>query len=147
MGQPYGWGGLYGNRDCSATLQDLFTPFGIELPRNSRDQIEAGPAVDLSGLDREAKLARIREAGVPWRTLLYKPGHILLYLGELDGEPVALHTMWGVKTRGPWGREGRRVVGATVITTLSPGTELDRLAPDGDLLESLTALRVLGETR
>jgi cell wall-associated NlpC family hydrolase len=29
MGQPYGWGGYLGDRDCSALVKDLFIPFGL----------------------------------------------------------------------------------------------------------------------
>ncbi|MDZ7665701.1 MAG: SH3 domain-containing protein [Desulfotignum sp.] len=35
MGQTYGWGGLYENRDCSTLIQDVFAGFGMPLPRNS----------------------------------------------------------------------------------------------------------------
>ncbi|MFO7803820.1 MAG: SH3 domain-containing protein, partial [Desulfovermiculus sp.] len=35
MGQIYGWGDLYARRDCSAGIRNLFTPFGLWLPRNS----------------------------------------------------------------------------------------------------------------
>jgi len=35
MGQRYGWGGMFGDRDCSALTRELLTPFGIWLPRNS----------------------------------------------------------------------------------------------------------------
>ena len=48
IGEPYGWGGLYGNRDCSAMTRDFFTVFGIWLPRHSEDQVkEAGATIDL----------------------------------------------------------------------------------------------------
>ena len=38
MGVKYGWGGIDGGRDCSSTIKDLLTPFGIWLPRDSKDQ-------------------------------------------------------------------------------------------------------------
>ncbi len=40
IGEPYGWGGLYGNRDCSSMTRDFFAPFGIWLPRHSEDQVK-----------------------------------------------------------------------------------------------------------
>ena len=33
--EPYGWGGSYECRDCSATTRDFMGVFGIFLPRNS----------------------------------------------------------------------------------------------------------------
>ncbi|HHS91781.1 MAG TPA: glycoside hydrolase, partial [Campylobacterales bacterium] len=38
VGEPYGWGGKENCRDCSALTRDFFSPFGIYLPRNSRQQ-------------------------------------------------------------------------------------------------------------
>lgn len=141
LGQPYGWGGLYGARDCSSTLQDLFTPFGLLLPRNSAAQSRAGAAVDLKDLAPAAKEAAIAEHGAPFLSLLHRPGHVLLYLGQRGGRAVALHTVWGVRTTdfsGP--TPGRKVVGRTVITTLAPGRELARFDPAGNLLLGLDRL-------
>ena len=45
--QPYGYGGLYDNRDCSAMTRDLFAPFGLYLPRNSSEQARGGKVVPL----------------------------------------------------------------------------------------------------
>lgn len=144
LGQPYGWGGLFENRDCSSTLQDLFIPFGLLLPRNSAAQAKAGAAVDLAGLEPTAKEAAILAQGAPFFSLLHRPGHVLLYLGESDGRAVALHTMWGVGTTdfsGP--TPGRKVVGRTVVTTLSPGREVRRFDPARDLLLRLDRLVLL----
>ena len=41
LGEPYGWGGMYGSRDCSSTIRDLLAPFGLWLPRNSAAQARA----------------------------------------------------------------------------------------------------------
>ena len=143
LGQQYGWGGLYGNRDCSATTMDLMAGFGLFLPRNSSQQAKVGTVVELEGLDREARIERIREKGTPFLTLVRKPGHIMLYIGQLDGQPVVLHTIWGLKTVVGDGF-GRAVIGRTVITTLTPGEELDNLArPDGVLLMTVQRLSTL----
>ena len=99
--------------------------------------------VALEGLGDAAKVATIRREGVPWLSLLYLPGHVMLYLGSPEGEPRVLHAMWGLKTRGPQG-EGRRVVGRVVITSLSPGAALPELArPEGLLLPRISALVIL----
>jgi hypothetical protein len=138
MGQPYGWGGLYGWRDCSATMRDLFAAFGLWLPRNSGDQARSGPRLELAGLAPAAKLAAIRRQGVPWLSLLWMPGHVMLYLGAPDGEPLVLHSAWGVRTWSLWSGEGRALISRTAITTLRPGRELPQAA--GSLLERVEAL-------
>jgi cell wall-associated NlpC family hydrolase len=124
IGEPYGWGGLDDKRDCSALIRDLFTPFGLWLPRNSREQAEAGRFISLRGLPPAEKEALIVGRGVPWRTLLWTPGHIMLYIGVHQGEPLIFHSFWSVKTRDAAGNKGRVIVGRAAVTTLHPGREL-----------------------
>jgi hypothetical protein len=143
LGEPYGWGGLYTNRDCSATVMDLMAAFGVFLPRNSSQQARLGWVEPLDGDTGAAKKARLLKEGVPFLTLVRKPGHIMLYIGSRDGEPVVLQTIWGLKTR-RGGVEGRAVIGRTVITTLEPGENLRDLArPDGVLLHSVRSFNTL----
>ncbi|MCF8043089.1 MAG: SH3 domain-containing protein [Desulfarculaceae bacterium] len=144
LGQPYDWGGQWGRRDCSALTRDLLAPFGLWLPRNSSDQAKAGARnIPLEGLGEAEKRALILKRGLPWLSLLYLPGHVMLYLGAPDGQPLVLQALWGLKTRGPQG-EGRRLVGRVVISGLNPGAELPDLArPEGLLLPRLTTLVVL----
>lgn len=138
MDQIYGWGGLHSRRDCSASIRDLFTPFGLWLPRNSSQQAETGQVIDLSGLPAAEKEELIIEHGEPFFTLLWKPGHIMLYIGQYQDRPVIWHTMWGVKTQTLLAGEGRHVVGRTVITSLRPGDELPSLArPEGLLINGI----------
>ncbi len=135
MGQAYGWGGSFGNRDCSSMVKDLFTPFGLWLPRNSGDQArQGGLFLGLGGLAPEEKERRILAEGPPGLTLVWRPGHIMLYLGRWRGQAVVLHNLWGLPTRDAGGREGRQVVGRAVVTTLRAGRELPNLARPGGLL-------------
>ncbi len=146
MGTPYGWGGLDGGRDCSATVRDLFAPFGLWLPRNSAPQArECGDFVNLEGKSDEEKLAAIRDRGVPFASLIGMKGHIGLYLGyDERGEPLLLHNTWGVALQNDDEPDltGRVLIGRTVITTLRPGRERDDVSPRGLLpkTETLTML-------
>ncbi len=140
LGQPYGWGGMYENRDCSAMVMDLFAPLGIWQPRNSKQQVDHWGLVPLDGKDDDAKLAAIESGARPWLTLLWKPGHIMLFIGDRQGRPAILHTTWGLKTKTGAGY-GRYIIGGTVITGLTPGAELPDLArPDGSLLRQLRGM-------
>ncbi|HEX9933657.1 MAG TPA: NlpC/P60 family protein, partial [bacterium] len=135
---PYGWGGMYQNRDCSATIRDLFIPFGILLPRNGNHQAEEGfGAVDLGMLDPAEKEKTVIQKGIPFLTLLWFKGHIMLYIGHERGRALAFHNLWGIRTRTRSGEEGRYIVGEAVVTTLSPGKGLRRADPDGDLLRRI----------
>ncbi|WP_367614012.1 SH3 domain-containing protein [Pseudodesulfovibrio alkaliphilus] len=144
LGRPYGWGGLYEGRDCSMAVMDLMAPFGIFLPRNSRPQAASGEVATIAGLDRQAKKRFILARATPFMTLVGKPGHIMLYIGQHDGEPVVFHAVWGLRTMHQ-GKPGREVIGSAVITTLEPGLELPTLSrPDGILLETVTSINTLG---
>ncbi len=145
IGEPYGWGGLYGNRDCSAMTRDFFAVFGIWLPRHSEDQVkEAGIYVDLKGLSPEQKEKVILEKGVPYLSLLWLKGHIMLYIGQKDGRALVFHNLWGVRTKDIQGRKGRKIIGQAVITTLQPGQELrDIDSAAGSLLDNVAAMNIL----
>jgi cell wall-associated NlpC family hydrolase len=146
MGEPYGWGDLYGDRDCSSTLRDLYAPFGLWLPRNSSTQAQAGRFLSLEKLTPEEREKALRDGGVPWRTLVWMNGHIMLYVGQYQERPALFHTFWGVRTRNGGGEEGRRVIGRTVVTSLQPGRELPDIAlPEGDLRHRIRGMTFLGE--
>lgn len=140
MGQPYGWGGYLENRDCSALLLDLYAPFGVFLPRNSRQQSRQGEWTPFGELPPEAKEALLLERGQPLLTLVHKPGHIMLYLGRRDGRAVILHDVWGLRTKSEAGKEGRYVVGRVAITTVTPGAEVPEVVRSGMLLPTLDGM-------
>ncbi|MCA1742721.1 MAG: SH3 domain-containing protein, partial [Desulfovibrionales bacterium] len=146
MGQTYGWGGLYQNRDCSALLKDVFSGFGIFLPRNSRGQAEAGKNINLQGLSPSEKDNIIRTQGRPWLSILYMPGHVMLYIGQNPdtGQTAAYHSMWGLRTKQGFGETGRWIIGRTVITSLEPGREMSSLLrPQGLLSERIIRMVIL----
>lgn len=145
INKPYGWGGLYQNRDCSAMLKDLFAPFGLWLPRHSSDQaLEGGAFIDLSSFAPELREAMILKQGMPFLTLIWVKGHIMLYIGSQQGRPLVFHNMWGIKTRDFLGGEGRSIVGHAAITTLRPGAELTNVeSPGGSLLNRVEGMTLL----
>jgi len=145
-GEPYGWGGLGGKRDCSALVRDIFAPFGLWLPRNSSEQAVAGKFTSFRNLSSAEKEALIVREGAPWRTLLWTPGHIMLYIGVHQGKPLIFHNFWSIRTRDADGRKGRVIVGRAAVTTLHPGRELRNLdLPGADRLYGLRGMVILGE--
>ncbi len=144
MHEPYGWGGLDERRDCSSTLMDLFSPFGIWLPRNSGHQAKrTGIFIDLAGLSPTEKEKRIVTEGIPYLTLLWLKGHIMLYIGKHNGQALVFHNFWSVKTRDKNGKTGKRIIGRSAITTLYPGQELRQGKGAGDLLPAILGMTLL----
>jgi hypothetical protein len=140
LGQPYGWGEIYDLRDCSALLRDFFLPFGIWLPRTSADQIASvHRRTKLAALAPQEKEKQITSKALPFLSLLYKPGHIMLYAGvDREGRALVFHNAWSIRLKDGDG-ERTQIIGATSITTLEPGKELG-LVPGGSLLERATEL-------
>lgn len=144
MGQPYGWGGLYENRDCSAAMRDLFLPFGIWLPGYSGAQGKAYAAVRLADQSPDEKEQGIRQHGVPFGTLVWMPGHIGLYVGQWQGRAAMFHVAWGLRTMDE-GVEGRLILGRALVTSLTPGDDVPQRA--ATLLERVGAVVRVGMPR
>jgi hypothetical protein len=132
-GEPYGWGGKMMARDCSATTRDFFAEFGIFLKRNSAKQAKAGHATWIKELPVAKKKAAIFRYAKPFRSMLYVPGHITLYLGRYRNEPVILHTYWGVRQK-DW---SKYPLCRTIITTTRPGDELPNTRKKSELIHTL----------
>jgi cell wall-associated NlpC family hydrolase len=115
LGQPYGWGGLNNYRDCSSTMHDLFSVFGLWLPFGSSHQLKHGEAVSLAELSSNNRMKLIAKNAIPFATLLAYKGHVTLYLGQDHGVPVVFQDSWGLKTHSLLGREGRAIIAGTVI--------------------------------
>ena len=92
--EPYGWGGHESGRDCSRFLLDVFSTFGLHLPRHSGKQATAGTfAVDVESMASREKTLLIETAARKGAVLLHFPGHIMLYLGQTEeGHPMAVHS-------------------------------------------------------
>lgn len=142
---PYGWGDTAGYRDCSRLFMDLFSVFGIQLPRNSAYQSRAGiNTLDVSTLSPTEKISAIRDAATRRIVLLYLPGHIMLYLGEDQENLYAFHQFSGylvpcsgrTSTTPAGTLETMYRVNRATVTTLSLGAGSSRKS----FLERITKL-------
>lgn len=146
VGKPYGWGDSLGNRDCASMVKDIFAPFGVWLPRNAKSQVEFGPGVAhaVDKMSEEEKLEFVKKNAIPFQTLLYQPGHVGLYIGQSEQGALMLHNVWGNRTLAS-GKDGRNVIGKTIISTLKFGEELPHFHKEsGTFLKKMTVVKILG---
>ncbi|RXJ85515.1 C40 family peptidase [Arcobacter cloacae] len=141
--EPYGWGGLLNNRDCSSFTQDFFAPFGKFLHRNSKAQTTNGKFLDMSNLSLDEKKEFIKKHGVPFSTLVYLKGHIMLYVGVKNDEPLVVHNVWSVRLKDDTGRKYRHIIGKATITTLEPGKGIKDFDEDNNILKKVTGITIL----
>ena len=99
INSPYSWGGYNGEQDCSTFIRQIFGCFGLILPRNSLAQIKSGnKQIDLKKeLSDSQKNEEIISKATPAISLLYLPGHIMLYIGTENNTPYIIHAIWGTE--------------------------------------------------
>ncbi|OGT51102.1 MAG: hypothetical protein A3E84_04630 [Gammaproteobacteria bacterium RIFCSPHIGHO2_12_FULL_42_13] len=115
IGRPYGWGGMYFYNDCSAELKNLFTPFGIWLPRHSSNQVTVSKMDDLSASSPEERLAYLIQHGKKFLTIVYIGGHVVMYVGHDDATVMSYQNIWGLA---PNPSTKRVVIGQAVLFPL-----------------------------
>jgi hypothetical protein len=138
---PYGWGDAGGNRDCSRLVRDTMASFGWQLARHSAVQAELGTRrVDVSKLSEAGKLAAVREQAERGVVLLYMPGHIMMYLGEEDGQHYAVSAISEYLEPCAGGPDTVYRIARVAVTTLELGRGSERTA----YVERLATLVVFG---
>jgi len=100
LGERYGWGGMFGRRDCSLFIMDIYRTMGIIIPRDAEMQEEgvAGESIKFTGSikDRENLLNQL-QPGNP----IYLKGHVVMYLGKVGDNYYVIHSGagYGIKNK------------------------------------------------
>ena len=139
LNTPYGWGGMYGEQDCSRFLQEVYATVGIRLSRNSKAQAQVG---EVEAAPAEATVTEkknwLNEHALAGTTLIYMKGHILLFIGTVEGRPYAIHSVWAYRQKGKRG-DDVFVLNRTVVSDLSLGEG----SLKGSLLERMISVNHL----
>jgi cell wall-associated NlpC family hydrolase len=121
LGERYGWGHSYNGRDCSGFVSEVYGSMGALLPRNTSDQgvsTALNKRIFSESDDAEVRIAAARALEVG--DLVYIPGHVMMVIGQLDGEPWVIHDTTGASYRGPEGSMIRVPLNAVAVTPLLP---------------------------
>jgi len=121
LGERYGWGHSYNARDCSGFVSEIYRSMGVQLPRNTSDQA-VSPALNRIAFDEKdshaKRMAVVRELQVG--DLVYIPGHVMMVIGNLDGEPYVIHDTTGLSFAGPDGKTVRAKTNGVTVSPLTP---------------------------
>lgn len=121
LGERYGWGHGYNGRDCSGFVSEVYRSMGVQLPRNTSDQA-VSPALNRLALSekdgRDQRLAVARELQVG--DLVYIPGHVMMVIGQIDGEPYVIHDTTGLSYRDRDGNIARAKTNGVTVSPLLP---------------------------
>lgn len=120
LGERYGWGHDYDGRDCSGFVSDVYRSMGVQMPRNtSKQAISPGFTHQAFG-DKDSHEARLKAAmALRVGDLVYIPGHVMMVIGKLDGQPYVIHDTGGISYRD--GNAMRRVkLNEVSVTPLLP---------------------------
>ncbi|MGB3462180.1 SH3 domain-containing protein [Rhodanobacter lindaniclasticus] len=121
LGERYGWGHAYDGRDCSGFVSDVYRSMGVQMPRNTSRQA-ISPALEHRAFtakdsrEERLKAAQALEVG----DLVYIPGHVMMVIGHLHGQPYVIHDTGGMSYRKADGSKARIKLNAVSVTPLLP---------------------------
>jgi len=136
--EPYGWGEMFGGRDCSRFIMDIFSTFGFLMPRNSKLQALIGVPLLREGEDPPVSIKDLLDKAPPLATLLRFPGHIMLYLGKDKGNYYVIHSIHGIQKVGRGGFRMEKI-GRVIVSDLTLGKD----GVNGPILDRITDIRTL----
>ena len=121
LGERYGWGHAYDGRDCSGFVSDVYRSMGVQMPRNTSRQA-ISPALDHRAFtDRDDHAARLKAAlALKVGDLVYIPGHVMMVIGQWQGQPWVIHDVGGMSYRQADGRVRHVKLNAVSVTPLLP---------------------------
>ena len=121
LGERYGWGHAYDGRDCSGFVSDVYRSMGLQMPRNTSSQ-GVSPAFAKQTFGKDSTHAeRLRAAeSLKLGDLIYIPGHVMMSLGQWQGQPWVIHDVLGMSYRKADGSTAHVKLNAVSVTPLLP---------------------------
>ncbi len=135
LGERYGWGHAYNGRDCSGFVSEVYRSMGVQLPRNTSDQA-VSPVFARThfepGDSRAKRMAAVEALDVG--DLIYIPGHVMMFVGRIDGMPYVIHDTNGGSYLGTDGQLHSMHLNGVSLTPLLPL----RFGKDHDYVDRIT---------
>ncbi|AKF86138.1 hypothetical protein MFUL124B02_21860 [Myxococcus fulvus 124B02] len=91
LGERYGWGHQFNARDCSGLTSEVYRSLGLFLPPNSGMQGKSAALNHRLFTASDSHAERLRAvAQAQVGDLIVVPGHVLMIIGHVDGEPYVI---------------------------------------------------------
>ena len=139
LGERYGWGHDYHGRDCTGFVGEVYKSFGIVMPRNSGQQgrSEFAPTRTFADESRDQRLRALESLKVG--DLIYIPGHVMMYIGDVSGEPYVIHDVTGLSYYDSDNNFYRGTLSGVSVTPLKPLW----LSRDKSFIDSIYAIKTI----
>jgi cell wall-associated NlpC family hydrolase len=121
LGERYGWGHAYDGRDCSGFVSDVYRSMGVQMPRDTSRQAVSPVLAHQSFSDKDSRATRMKAVNaLQVGDLVYIPGHVMMVIGRLNGEPYVIHDTSGIGYREQSGVMRQVKLNAVSVTPLLP---------------------------
>ena len=121
LGERYGWGHSLNARDCTGFIMEIYKTLGIYMPRNTGQQGDGSFGENkriAPQSSQEEKLHALKEMDIG--DLIYVPGHVLMYIGDVDGEPYVIHDVSVFRYTDANGEYYEGILNGVSVTPLIP---------------------------
>jgi cell wall-associated NlpC family hydrolase len=121
LGERYGWGHAYDGRDCSGFVSDVYRSMGVQMPRDTSRQAVSPVLAHQAFNPKDSRDTRMKAVNaLQVGDLVYIPGHVMMMIGRLNGQPYVIHDTTGISYRDGSGAMRQVKLNAVSVTPLLP---------------------------
>ena len=103
LGDRYGWAGDLRANDCTGIIREVYNCFGILIPRGGQSKVKGVVKTDMSDMSDKEKLDVFK--GLEAGSLIYMPGHAMIYIGMEADVPYVINANGGFTPPEPGSNE------------------------------------------
>ncbi len=112
LGDVYGWGSMLGSEDCSGYVRDVYSCFGLDMPRSSNRNNGVMKSYSLGDMNDDEKAAFIKT--LPPGTDLIFNGHEMIYLGYEGDKIYIISSIYSIRI--PGDDHNTKILGSVINT-------------------------------
>ena len=115
LGDRYGWGGDLQANDCTGISREIYSTFGVQLPRTRQSLVTGVHKVSLTDMNEAERLDAIGQLAPG--SLVAMSGHMTIYIGNVNGRPYVISSVGGLSEPAP-GPADRITMNSVVLSSM-----------------------------